>query len=298
MVRLVKENRSRRGMRYLVDSMAFEIINRSSARIVRARGYRVAVFANDLIGNWISVFGVWEHEELSQVFEFLKPIFPRFSNSLALDVGANIGNHSMYFAKYFKNVMAFEPNKKTYDVLRVNCSTFHNIQAMNYGLGEKAGSAIMAEDIINAGGAGISKEVGQGVEIKIDTLDSLEKNCSEISLIKMDVEGYEEQVIKGGLQLIKRHQPIILLEQHEADFSNDRSPALEILRENSYVFCWLKSGSERKTRVLATLENAVEVLFGRSHRFFCSDRVPVGNYPMIIALPRKYGCILLDGATV
>lgn len=294
MVRLVKKNKSQRGIGYLLDSMAFERINRSSAQVVSSRGYRVAVFSNDVIGNWVSVFGVWEHEELDQVFSFLKPLFPIFLSSSALDVGANIGNHTMYFSRYFKSITAFEPNTKTYELLKVNCSVFRNVEIRNYGLGEKAGSAKMTEDILNAGGAGVSGQEDVGVEIQIDVLDSLDTGGTEISLIKLDVEGYEEQVLKGGLELIKRHQPVILLEQHESDFFNGSAPALEILRRSDYTFCWLKSGSERSIKALVALENMAEVFFGRTHRIYCSDNVPSGTYPMLIALPRRFSGLLLE----
>ncbi len=298
MVKLVAKTKSQRGFNYILDSMAFERINRASARIVRTRGYRTAVFANDLIGNWISVFGVWEHEELDQVFNFLRPLFPIFEKSSALDIGANIGNHAMYFARYFKTVVAFEPNKKTYDLLRVNCSSFQNVDARNYGLGERKGYAEMNEDLLNAGGAEISNKSTQGAKIEIDTLDASDIKFSDVSLVKMDVEGYEERVLKGGLSLIKRHEPIILIEQHENDFFNDKSPALEILRKNDYTFCWLKSGSRNSSKFLAALRNVAEVFTGRTHRIFWSSNVPAGSYPMIIALPQRYRALLLNDARI
>jgi FkbM family methyltransferase len=293
MTKIVEKRKSPRGLSYILDSLAFERINNSSSRIIQKRGYRVAAFANDLIGNWISVFGVWEHEELDQVFKFLKPLSPKFLTSTALDVGANIGNHTMCFAQFFDKVVAFEPNRKTYELLRLNSQAFSNIAPLNYGLGESKGISIMSEDLLNSGGAMISSETTQGVPITIEALDSLDFGNVDISLIKLDVEGFEEKVLKGGLHLIQRHAPVILLEQHESDFIDGKSAALELLRQNDYQFFWLKSGSLNPVSYLAAIENALEVFFGRTHRIFSSIDVPVGNYPMIIASPTKYSPLLL-----
>ncbi len=53
-------------------------------------------------------FGLYESEGLFALFKFLKPIIGDFQNASALDIGANIGNHSVYFANYFDKIYSFE----------------------------------------------------------------------------------------------------------------------------------------------------------------------------------------------
>ena len=77
-----------------------------------------AIFAHDVIGHKIMLSGWFEH----QLINFLEAhIFPLISpNSIALDIGANIGNHSNRFANYFEKVHAFEPNKRCFYLLQAN----------------------------------------------------------------------------------------------------------------------------------------------------------------------------------
>jgi hypothetical protein len=93
-----------------------------SADLIKRRGVKIAVFANDTIGNAINASGFYEWSELEAIFDFLKPLHEHFNRSLALDIGANIGNHSIYFSRYFKAVHAFEPHPLTYRILDINAS--------------------------------------------------------------------------------------------------------------------------------------------------------------------------------
>ena len=61
---------------------------------------QMVIFADDYVSNKILTHGIYEKQKLELVFEWLatkKDIF----NTTVLDIGANIGNHSLYFAKYF-----------------------------------------------------------------------------------------------------------------------------------------------------------------------------------------------------
>ena len=52
--------------------------------------------------------------------KFINEKLPDSKNFSALDIGANIGNHSVFLSKFFKKIHSFEPNPKTYDVLSLN----------------------------------------------------------------------------------------------------------------------------------------------------------------------------------
>ena len=65
------------------------------------RKQRMAVYANDWVGINVNVYGIYEGDDLSIIFEFLSPLHLQFNAGLALDVGANVGNHAIFFDKYF-----------------------------------------------------------------------------------------------------------------------------------------------------------------------------------------------------
>ncbi len=146
---------------------------------------------------------------------FLKKIKPLISSNMAiLDIGSNIGNHAIFFAKILKakRVICFEPNKQVYDVLlkniRIN-KLSERISAFNLALGSKFAEGKM--EIRDKNNCGTGKVVIGGSEFKIVPLDSL-KIKEKISFIKIDVEGFEPGVLMGAKKLIKKNLPIVWVE--------------------------------------------------------------------------------------
>ncbi|NMP14783.1 FkbM family methyltransferase [Thalassotalea sp. Y01] len=145
--------------------------------------------------------------------EILRDMATRIEvGELVLDIGANIGNHSLYLANLGANVICFEPNKFLCDALEVSKKineltsslTIHNL-----GLGESRNHAhFTSENAQNLGAQSLA--LGQG-DIQVANLDSLSFQQS-VKLIKIDVEGMELAVLKGGEALISKDQPIIYIE--------------------------------------------------------------------------------------
>ena len=88
--------------------------------------------AFDVIGPHISLFGRFERNELKVLEE---RVFNKIdcSNSSCLDIGANIGNHSVFFANFFSSVDCFEPQPDNYYLLKFNTKKFQNIRTFNFG---------------------------------------------------------------------------------------------------------------------------------------------------------------------
>lgn len=130
-----------------------------------------------------------------------------------LDVGAHMGNHSVYFGKILnRRILSFEPNKKVYPTLKENLDK-NNIQgeAFPLAVGDFQGFvSIEAEDESNLGSAHIGKNGKE--EVQIVELDTFLPKDIKVSLIKIDVEGYEANVIKGAEKLIERSKPVLLVE--------------------------------------------------------------------------------------
>ena len=88
-------------LKYFWDLLLCRYLECRSRQHKIVRPERIAIFAHDYIGIQINQFGIYEKDELQTLFRFLEPLFEEFQNSEALDIGANIGNHSLYFQKYF-----------------------------------------------------------------------------------------------------------------------------------------------------------------------------------------------------
>lgn len=140
------------------------------------------------------------------------------AGDLVLDVGANIGNHTLYLAAIADcKVTSFEPNASLIEALRRSVEInqlSERVTLMPFGVGHTAGqghfSAIMEE---NLGGQSI--DIGEG-DIRIVALDELEFP-DRVKLVKIDVEGMELPVLEGAARLIGKDRPLIYVECMNAD---------------------------------------------------------------------------------
>jgi len=137
---------------------------------------------------------------------------------LVLDVGANIGNHTLYLAAIANcKVTSFEPNTSLVEALRRSVEINQlgeRVTLMPFGVGHAAGKghfAAIMED--NLGGQSI--DIGEG-DIRIVALDELEFP-ERVRLIKIDVEGMELPVLEGAVNLIDQDRPLIYVECMNAD---------------------------------------------------------------------------------
>ncbi len=156
------------------------------------------------------------------------------AGDLVLDVGANIGNHTLYLAAIAEcKVISFEPNASLIEALRRSVQInqlSERVTLMPYGVGHTAGrghfAALMEE---NLGGQSI--EIGEG-DIRIVALDELELP-GRVRLIKVDVEGMELPVLQGAAGLIEKDRPLIYVECINADHYKTISTWME---SHGYVY--------------------------------------------------------------
>ena len=144
----------------------------------------------------------YEHRALQFVYDTV-PLY----NKTVLDIGANIGNHSVFFETVCgAKVIAFEPNDKNYGLLSLN-SKNKNITPMRMLIGDNEIYACESIDSANMGTVKYMKAKAGETAIPIDAL-----NFSDVALIKIDVEGMELEVLSGAMQTIKRCSPAIMIE--------------------------------------------------------------------------------------
>lgn len=141
-----------------------------------------------------------------------------------VDVGAHVGNHSLFMSKYVKHVHAFEPNPIVRDKLDTNIymNNIENITVHPIGLG--AANEVMPfyyndGDHISSGSFKFDhdKDNSLTIDLKVRQGDEIfsEKKIERVDVIKIDVEGFERQVIDGLKQTIEKHRPLIIVEISE-----------------------------------------------------------------------------------
>lgn len=125
-----------------------------------------------------------------------------------VDVGAMIGNHAVYLARYAAHsaIEAFEPWPDSLALLRANAAPYGTIRVHPVALADWTGVSGMTAEEGNLGHAFLAD--GSGVEVR--TLDSF--GFEDVSLVKIDVEGWEPNVLRGAWQTINRWHPLVAME--------------------------------------------------------------------------------------
>ena len=174
---------------------------------------------------------------------YLKKIKHRIK---VVDVGGNIGNHTIFFSKVCgADVVSFEPQKNCFETLKLNCELNSvNCECFNVAIGEDNRKvAIDQFDSLNLGGNSFSySDICDGDNIVCRSLDSF--SFEYIDFIKIDVEGFEIEVLKNSINTIQRHKPLIFIEVFPDNFSKVMNIMEDlnysIIREFpyfNYLFC-------------------------------------------------------------
>ena len=137
-----------------------------------------------------------------------------------LDIGANIGNHTVFFSTIFENVISFEPVPRNCWILKANLhlNQIKNVHLIEKGLGNKNEKLFFKNEPGNTNdrlsGSNPSETSGENMVDVVIGDEELNKlsNPAPILMIKIDVEGLEPEVIMGLENTISANKPIIFWE--------------------------------------------------------------------------------------
>lgn len=171
---------------------------------------------NDLIiGKSISLYGEWAQSE----FNFIKPYIR--SGDVCVDAGANIGTHTLFFAQEVGPhgfVFSFEMQRVPFQLLCANVAINDhlNVEAHSVALSNQNGSvpveAVDFRSEHNYGQMSLKDQYAHYYSVPSITLDSLK--IDRLDFFKIDVEGFEFEVLQGSVHTIQRCKPLIYSECH------------------------------------------------------------------------------------
>lgn len=267
--------------------LIIQLLRRQSNKHIADQRRQLVVFSFDFIAHNINLNGIYEKDDLDTFFEWAESAGIDFKEATALDIGANIGNHSLYFSDYFKRVVSFEPHPRTFKVLSLNAELVANMYCHNVGLSDEDGSAILSGPATNFGRSTISdSRDSRSVDIKLVKLDTF-CEFENVKLLKIDVEGHEYKALSGAKKIIQEHKPIILFEQHVDDFKNGESQVLSLLKGFGYRnFATVRRYPLPPPSLLKfVLTPLLRVLLGEQTKIVLTSTVKPDFYSFIIALP-------------
>ena len=124
------------------------------------------------------------------------------------------------------------------------------------------------------------------ISVKVDKLDAF--SFKEINLIKIDVEGFEMEVINGGNQTIDKHRPLIIFEQNKEDFTNGNSKVIDQIYKMNYQIFWIDNNFPRtKNSLHRIIYTFTGFLFGKKLTIRSGIYPPAKPHPFLIAVPNK-----------
>lgn len=169
----------------------------------------------------------WNYE--GYIFHFINDNLIDLDGTDIIDVGANNGNFTIEFADLVGDngrVFSFEPQRIIYQQLcgNVFANGLDNVYAYNVAIGHENGT-VFVENVdyhnsgyVNFGNVHVVSSDESKQSVPIIKLDSLE--YQNLSIIKIDVQGFESYVIKGALETIKKHRPFIFIEIENDQLKN------------------------------------------------------------------------------
>lgn len=177
---------------------------------LKACKYGWMLFSGKYIGKCFDLYGQYSESEVVLMRNFLR------EGSVAIDVGANIGDLTIPLAKMVGatgRIYAIESNPTIYNILCANL-------ALNAILNTKPLNAYVTsgdQDTPEAGSWGRTAYIGKTWEPSYLALDSLD--LQRCDLLKVDVDGAELAVLKSGEMMIEKHRPILYFENDQKELS-------------------------------------------------------------------------------
>ncbi len=162
------------------------------------------------------------------------------SNRSSLDIGANRGQFAYFLRRYSSNVICFEPHPRLASYLRRSLG--NDAAVCECALSDTTGRGILHVPTIdgereNDGLASlnvvqIDSQPFKRVEVEVRRLDDV--GLTDIGFIKIDVEGLELNVLHGGIRLIERERPVLLVESERRHSSAAPQSVFALLAELGY----------------------------------------------------------------
>ncbi|MFA7414520.1 MAG: FkbM family methyltransferase [Rhizobium sp.] len=259
----------------LVKKLLLTLVLRES-RKSRALPQTFVGFIFDYISIKSILYGRFENLELDYLEQHVFPSLPE--RRYALDVGANIGIHTISFSNHFQHVHAFEPHPLTFDILSLNTRAMKNITVHQKGASSEAFVARAVSVPGNIGAAHIVTDAEAGADtigFACDRLDAMlgDEAVPVIDFMKIDVEGHELSALKGAEAILAQSAPLIAFELLRAETAEPGTELIRFLNERGYRYFYEIRRTLFGTRRLV----AITRFRNRNHKMVLAAKTPLNG---------------------
>lgn len=197
-----------------------------------------------------------------------------------VDIGANIGYYALQEAQRVKSVIAIEPTPESYEVLLANIdlNEYSNIRPHCLAIGDREGT--IGFKLSRACNWNSVAQDDGDIKVPLTTLDKL-LDGEKVDFIRMDVEGYEMNILRGMEETLRRRRPRMFIEVHRdklKDYGHTQQELMEYLASFGYAiergFFMGRDGVTGRIDELLADKDTAKLITGHeiaSHIFFVGD---------------------------
>jgi FkbM family methyltransferase len=159
----------------------------------------------------------------------------------AIDVGANVGLWTRILADRFKSVAAIEPIPENLGCLALNINGYGNVETYPFAISKHTGLLSM-KYMENVASANVCVYDDRDIGVPCKKLDDF--SFDDVDFIKIDVEGYEKNIIESGEYTIRKYRPVIVVEQKKGTLRYDgyKFAAISLLASWGMTIAWEDHG--------------------------------------------------------
>ncbi|MBY0460110.1 MAG: FkbM family methyltransferase [Gemmataceae bacterium] len=195
---------------------AYRLRDKEFTFVVDNYGFKYQGTTGNLIDDTVLTHGTWEKDILFFLEDYARA--HDLKDTTFVDVGANTGVYSLFMATRVKQVHAIEPFPPVLKKLHANVKLngFANLTVHEVGYGEnEATLPFYQPEEVNLGAGSFRPDGGQtAMHLKIVSGDThlCGLTTPPVSMMKIDIEGYEEAALKGLRRTLETHRPLLMLE--------------------------------------------------------------------------------------
>jgi len=189
-------------------------------------------------------FGAYAKEELTCMSEFLSGL----DDPVVVDVGANVGQHSLFASTIASHVHAFEPFPPVGEKLKekIARNQLRNVTVHECGLGESDRLLAFRPPTTSNTGTGSfcdPQDGSESIELQVVAADRYfpEAGIDRIDYLKIDVEGFETSVLKGMEQTMRRSRPVCFFEWTQGERGGEDRDGVALFPERYRFFRFVKN---------------------------------------------------------
>jgi len=186
----------------------------------------------------------WKQEAAMRIFSEFRP---RWTDSIFVDVGGHCGFWSMWWGQKMNGIVAYEPIHVLRQLYQENVTgngvDWNLVTLLPMALSDTPGELDMKYNPSNTGATRMYADKDERrfepIKVQVETLDRTLPDALQgrkMGVLKIDCEGFEEKVIRGGSKMIREHKPLIVVEQkfERKHFDFEKDGAVRALQKMGY----------------------------------------------------------------